>query len=135
MKIEHNKTRVFIPSTTGKPLSASSETLAQFDAEGSNVYLPIAGLSESAKEAILLQKPTNSASLSRECAGNVMSVAQTKSENWVEHNITSSRLSLVSKWRHLQGKYACVFLCYYNLLCKILHLQKGNSHRTMKLSR
>lgn len=43
-----------IPSVIPKPPSASSETLSHEDAEGSKVYLPISGLGDSRKAAILL---------------------------------------------------------------------------------
>lgn len=50
--IYDNKQR--IPSVIPKLPSASSETVSQDDAEGSKVYLPISGLGDPEKVAILL---------------------------------------------------------------------------------
>ena len=45
-----------LPSAGAKPICLSSATLSQEDAEGSKVYLPMGGLSASAKEAMLVKK-------------------------------------------------------------------------------
>lgn len=42
--MQWKNTKYNVPSTTGATFSASSETLAQFDAEGNKVYRPIADL-------------------------------------------------------------------------------------------
>lgn len=62
-----NNTKYNVPSTTGVTFSASSETPAQFDAEGNKEYLPIAGLNgPPEKEAISLLPPACLSSMAAE---------------------------------------------------------------------